>query len=168
MRDYFHLIDTSGVGRYDVTPLFANYDAFSALLDDLLAACADLTFDLIVGIDALGFILGAGLALRAGAGFVPARKGGKLPVPADTESCTDYSGDRKSLELRYDAIVPGARALVVDEWIETGAQVSAAIALIERQGGVIAGVATIHMDDCERTRELARRFPCRWVWRDTE
>jgi adenine phosphoribosyltransferase len=56
----------------------------------------------------------------------------------------------------------------VDEWIETGAQVSAAIALIERQGGAIAGVATIHMDDCERTRELARRFPCRWVWRDAE
>jgi adenine phosphoribosyltransferase len=154
----------SGVGRYDVTPIFADAAAFSALLDDMLAACADLEFDLVAGIDALGFALGAGLAARSGKGFLPVRKGGKLPVPADRMEFVDYTGERKSLEIRHDAITPGQRMLLVDEWIETGAQVAAAIALIERQGGVVAGVVTLHMDECERTRDLARRYSVRQLY----
>lgn len=167
-REYLRLIDRSGVGRYDVTPLFANAIAFSALLDDILAACADLEFDLVAGVDALGFILGAGLAARSRKGLLPVRKGGKLPVPADRMPFVDYTGERKSLEIRRDAIRPGQRALVTDEWIETGAQVAAAIALIEGQGGAVAGVVTLHMDECERTRDLARRYPVRQLWPEVE
>jgi adenine phosphoribosyltransferase len=159
MTDYRRLIDTQTQGpRNDVTPLFTDYPAFIALLDDLIAPFARTRYDLVAGIDALGFILGTAVAVRARKGFLPLRKGGKLPVKTDTAYFVDYSGHPKSLELRPDAIPPGARVLVVDEWIETGAQVKAAIELIERQGGVVVGVATIGMNDNESTRMLAEQY----------
>ncbi len=160
-RPYLALIDHQTNGqRCDVTPLFADYAAFSALVDDLAAFVEPLAFDVVAGIDALGFILGAALALRTHTGFVPIRKGGKLPVAVDVAECVDYTGQRKTLELRRDALKPGTRVLVVDEWIETGAQVRAAIQLIEGQGGVIAGIASLHMDDNEQTEPLRARYPC--------
>ena len=160
-RRYLALIDrdTSG-NRCDVTPLFADYAAFSALVDDLAALVEPLAFDVVVGIDALGFILGAALALRMQRGFVPIRKGGKLPVAVDSVESIDYTGQRKTLELRQGALAPGTRALLVDEWIETGAQVRAAIQLIEGQGGVIAGIASLHIDDDEATEPLRARYTC--------
>ena len=160
-RRYLALIgrDTSG-NRCDVTPLFADYAAFSALVDDLAALVEPLAFDVVVGIDALGFILGAALALRMQRGFVPIRKGGKLPVAVDSVECVDYTGQRKTLELRQGALATGTRALLVDEWIETGAQVRAAIQLIEGQGGVIAGIASLHIDDDEATEPLRARYTC--------
>lgn len=160
-RPYLALIDheTNGA-RCDVTPLFADYVAFSALVDDLAALVEPLTFEVVAGIDALGFILGAALALRTHTGFVPIRKGGKLPVAVDSAECVDYTGQRKTLELRRDALKPGMRALVVDEWIETGAQVRAVIQLIEGQGGVIAGIASLHMDENEATEPLRTHYTC--------
>ena len=166
--EYIARIDTSGHGRYDVTPIFADARAFAALIDDLLAFAQPLSFEVVAGIDALGFILGSALAIRAGTGFVPIRKEGKLPVLTESEAFVDYTGTQKALELRPDAVVPRQRVLLVDEWIETGAQVSAAIRLIERHGGVIAGIATIHIDANERTRPLTQRYPCVQVWRDSE
>ena len=165
---YIARIDTSGRGRYDVTPIFADARAFAALIDDLLAFAQPLSFEVVAGIDALGFILGSALAIRAGTGFVPIRKEGKLPVLTESEAFVDYTGTKKALELRPDAVLPRQRVLVVDEWIETGVQVSAAIRLIERHGGVIAGIATIHIDANERTRPLTERYPCVQVWRDSE
>jgi adenine phosphoribosyltransferase len=160
-RPYLALIDreTSG-NRCDVTPLFADYAAFSALVDDLAVLVEPLAFDVVVGIDALGFILGTALALRTHVGFVPIRKGGKLPVAVDSATCVDYTGQRKTLELRWGALKPGMRVLLVDEWIETGAQIRAAIQLIERQGGVITGVASLHIDDNEQTEPLRARYHC--------
>ena len=166
--EYIARIDTSGRGRYDVTPLFADARAFAALVDDLLAFAQPLSFEIVAGIDALGFILGSALAIRAGTGFIPIRKEGKLPVLTEREAFVDYTGTQKALELRPDAVLPRQRVLVVDEWIETGAQVSAAIRLIERHGGVIAGIATIHVDANERTRPLTERYSCVQVWRDCE
>ncbi len=160
-RHYLALIDhETSANRCDVTPLFADYAAFSALLDDLAALVEPLAFDLIAGIDALGFILGTALALRAHVGFVPIRKGGKLPVAVDSAACVDYTGQRKTLELRHDALRPGTQVLLVDEWIETGAQAQAAIQLIEGQGGVIAGIASLHIDDNEQTEQLRARYHC--------
>ena len=166
--DYLALIDTTGRDRYDVTPLFAEPRAFAVLVADLLALAWPLSFEIVAGIDALGFILGSALALRAGTGFVPVRKEGKLPVPADQAGFVDYTGTHKALELRRDAVRAGQRVLVVDEWIETGAQVSAAIRLIEGHGGVIAGVAAIHIDVNEHTRVLTERYPCVQIGRDFE
>jgi adenine phosphoribosyltransferase len=169
MTDYRSLIDTRTQGpRNDVTPLFTDYAAFSALLEDLTAPFAATSYDLVAGIDALGFILGTAVALRARKGFLPLRKGGKLPVKTDTAYFVDYSGHPKSLEVRPDAIPPGTRVLVVDEWIETGAQAKAAIELIERQGGVVVGVATIGMSDNAETRALAAQYPTHAVLNDTD
>lgn len=169
MRDYLRLIDTNTCGpRYDVTPLFADYAAFMALVDDLATQLGGLACDLVAGIDALGFILGTALAMRLGTGFLAMRKEGKLPVAADAQSFVDYTGLTKTLELRRGALRAGTRVLLVDEWIETGAQMWAASALIERQGGIVAGVATINLDDNERTAALRARYPCFSVWRDQQ
>ncbi len=167
MTSYLHLIDTNTHGpRYDVTPLFADYEAFTALVEDLGRSLDASDFDVVAGIDALGFILGTALALRFQKGFVPIRKGGKLPGEVDTCHFIDYTGQEKSLELRIDAIKQGTRVLIVDEWIETGAQVKAAIQLIEGQGGVIAGIASISLDTNDATRPLLERYNCHTVWQD--
>jgi adenine phosphoribosyltransferase len=167
MKDYLRLIDTDTKGpRYDVTPLFANYVAFSVLVEDLLKGFTDITFDYVAGIDALGFILGSAMAMRSEKGFVPVRKGGRLPVEVEKVDFVDYTGEKKSLELRVDAISTGARVLVVDEWVETGAQVSAAIELIERQGGIVVGIAAIAIDENERTRFLRGAYKCSAVWQE--
>jgi len=161
MTDYLQLIDTHTRGnRCDVTPLFADYNAFSALVNDLCLRFSTVQFDFVAGIDALGFILGTAIAMRTSKGFVPVRKGGKLPVIVDTIDLSDYSGERKSLELRAEVIKPGTKVLLVDEWIETGAQVRAAIELIERQGGEVVGVAAIHIDLNEATQPLLDAYNC--------
>jgi adenine phosphoribosyltransferase len=167
MTNYLQLIDTHTPGpRYDVTPLFGDYAAFSRLADDLLERFDGAAFDLIAGIDALGFILGAGMAVRAQKGFVPIRKHGNLPVQVDVAEFVDYSGQPKALELRVGAVKLGTRVLLVDEWIETGAQAKAAISLIEKQGGVVVGVATVNVDVNENTRPLLEKYNCQSFWRD--
>jgi adenine phosphoribosyltransferase len=159
MTDYLQLIDTLTNGnRYDVTPLFADSTAFASVVADLSEPFATMSVDYVVGIDALGFILGGSMALYLKKGFIPLRKRGKLPVAVDRISFVDYSGQPKSLELRTDAITPGARVIIVDEWIETGAQVKAAIELVEKQGGVVIGVATINMDSNPKTQQLRDRY----------
>jgi adenine phosphoribosyltransferase len=164
MPSYLHLIDdTTGGPRADVTPLFADPAAFAALVRDLAARFDSAQVDLVAGIDALGFILGAGLALRLGRGFLALRKEGKLPGPAQRVQFVDYTGHSKALEVRVGAIPAGARVLIVDEWIETGAQVRAAIALIEGQGGRVAGVATIHLDRGPLTEPLLARYNCQAI-----
>ena len=91
--NYLALINHQTQGpRCDVTPLFGDYAAFSALLDDLVAQPGVIECDVVAGIDALGFILGTALALRMRKGFIPIRKGGKLPVPTDAVAFIDYSG----------------------------------------------------------------------------
>jgi adenine phosphoribosyltransferase len=158
---YLHLIDTNTNGhRYDITPLFADYDAFSALVDDILTAFSPNDFDYIAGIDALGFILGTAVSIRAAKGFIPIRKGGKLPVATRSVSFVNYLGVQKSLEIRVDAALLGEKVLIVDEWIETGTQVHAAVELIESQQGTIAGIATIKMDENESTQILKKKYKC--------
>ncbi len=160
MKNYLELIDTSTLGfRYDVTPLFGNYQAFSSLLDDLLELCREIEYGTIAAIDALGFILGTAIAVRAKKHLVPIRKGGKLPVEVHKASFVDYTGKEKSLEIRSDALDPSDRVLLVDEWVETAAQVKAAISLIERQGAEVAAVLSICIDDSEAVRELRESYP---------
>jgi adenine phosphoribosyltransferase len=155
---FLRRIDTTGSGRYDVTPIFADVDAFDELVADLAVACAPLLPNLVVGIDALGFIVGTAVARALHLGFVPLRKGGKLPVSVVQESFNDYSGTTKVLELRAGALGPQHHVLIVDDWIETGAQVSAAIRLVEHAGARVAGVTAIHMDSNESTKSLAQRY----------
>jgi adenine phosphoribosyltransferase len=165
MKDYLRLVDIHTQGRrYDVTPLFADQAAFSELIADLAAPFDRAEIDLIIGIDALGFILGTAIAIRLGKGFVPIRKGGKLPVQTDKVEFIDYSGQPKTLELRAGALHPGINVLLVDEWIETGAQVKAAIELVEHQGGIVAGIAAINIDTNEKTSPILEKYHCQTVW----
>ena len=149
--------DTSGL-RCDVTPLFADYAAFTAVVNDLAAPFVDTEIDLVAGIDALGFILGTAVALRLQKGFLAIRKGGKLPVKVNRVAFVDYTGQQKALEIRTDALKAGMNVLLVDEWVETGAQVKAAIELVEMQNGRIAGIATINIDDNKATRQLRQQY----------
>ena len=160
MKKYLKLIDQSTCGpRYDVTPIFCDIEAFSDLIDDLIDICAEIEFDTVAAIDALGFILGAGIALKVKKPLVTIRKGGKLPVEVERARFVDYTGEEKSLEVRVDVLRPSNRVLIVDEWIETGAQVQATIELIEGLGAIVAGVVAINMDENETTRKLDERYP---------
>lgn len=164
MKDYLGLIDVNTPGRRnDVTPLFADAAAFSELITDLAAPFAPAEIDLVAGIDALGFILAAAIAVHLGKGLVPIRKGGKLPVLADRQEFIDYTGESKALELRAGLLQSGKRILLVDEWIETGAQIKAAIKLIERQGAIVVGIAAINIDINAMTRPILEKYRCHTV-----
>ncbi|HTB33933.1 MAG TPA: phosphoribosyltransferase family protein [bacterium] len=145
-------------GRCDVTPVFADPAAFADLVARTEAALEGHGVDLVAGIDALGFILGAALAQKMGLGFLPIRKAGKLPVSSDREDFTDYSGQAKSLELAHGVVPTYARIVVVDDWVETGAQARAAIALLERQGGQVVAVAAMKMDKPGKELGLGDRY----------
>ena len=166
--DYLSLIDRSKLHykRSDVTPIFAEPAAFAALVNDLVAPWAKdrPPVERVVGTDALGFILGTALALKLGVGFVPVRKGGKLPVKHERVAYRDYSGVEKTFELRAEPWPTGTRVLLVDDWIETGATAKAAVELIERAGGVGVGLAAIAFRKNEKTAELWAKYRCHGVW----
>jgi adenine phosphoribosyltransferase len=133
-------------GRCDVTPVFRDPAAFDDLVERMTQRVRPLQVDAVAGIDALGFILGTALARALGKGLVVLRKEGKLPVGRDQVGFIDYSGKPKALELSHGAVCEGQRLLLVDDWIETGAQVKAAAKLIKGQGGRLAGVLAIKAD----------------------
>jgi adenine phosphoribosyltransferase len=91
---------------------------------------------------------------------------GKRPLAVLAADFVDYSGQRKVLEIHRGLLQPGARVLLVDEWIETGAQIQAAIHLIEQEGGVVAGIATINIDDNPLPARLCQKYSCHALWLD--
>ena len=160
---YDPFINKNTKGRYDVTPLFRDHDVFSNLLTDLADHIEDIKFDAIAGIDALGFVIGAPLAQLKKVGFITIRKGGKLPGRKGTvlrQSFIDYTKQRKSLEIGNDSIKKGENVLIVDEWIETGAQVKAGIKLIEKLGGRVTGILAIVVENNNSTRVLFEKYNC--------
>jgi adenine phosphoribosyltransferase len=165
MQEYLRLIDTNTKGnRCDVTPLFSDPEAFSQLIDDLSNPFASKEMDFIAGIDALGFVIGTAISVRFKKGFIPIRKYGKLPVRVEKREFVDYTGEKKALEIRKGIINPGNRVLLVDEWIETGAQIRAAIDLIEQEGGIIIGITTINMDNNPTMEEIKKKYNCHSIW----
>ena len=143
----------------DPTSIYINGDAFTQLLDDLTADLEGVDCDVVAGLDAMGFVLGAALATRIGVGFLPIRKAGKLCVDTDSVSFTNYSGRTQDMEMRTPAFAAGTRVLLVDQWIETGGTMDGAIRLVERQGGIVAGLATIAMEDNDRTAGYRAAYP---------
>lgn len=96
--------------RYDISPLWASSEAFSALVHDIQDHFKGAEYDLVVALDAIGFILGAALASSSGKGLVPLRKGGKLPLPAgrlESVEFHDYDHTEKRFEVVKDLIKPG-------------------------------------------------------------
>lgn len=154
---------TDTTGRYDATPLFADSDTFAELRADLLARVPGEP-TAVAGIDALGFVLGGALATELDTGFVAVRKGGKLPYPRGKllrREVTDYSGESKALELHPDAVGEGDRVLLVDEWVETGAQMRAAAELVEAADASVVGVLATRVPENGGTEPLFDRYDVR-------
>lgn len=129
-----------GILFYDVTTLLRDPVGFREAIDAMCAPYTKGSIDLIVGIESRGFILGAAMADRLGAGFVPVRKLGKLPGKTIRESYSlEYGTD--SLEVHDDAIEKGQRVLIVDDLLATGGTAAAVTKLVKKLGGDIAGLA---------------------------
>ena len=162
-RWYFNLMAPNTKGDkfawLDPTSIYINQAAFQDLLADLLADLEGTEFDVVGGLDAMGFVLGAALAARRDVGFLPIRKAGKLCVDTDRVSFSNYSGRTQDMEMRLPAFAPGTRVLLVDQWIETGGTMEGAIELVERQTGTVAGLVAIAMEDTPRALKLRERFP---------
>nr|WP_188584420.1 adenine phosphoribosyltransferase [Egicoccus halophilus] len=128
-----------GVVFKDVTPLLGDHVSFSTAVDWLVTRFGRGTVDKVVGIEARGFILAAPVAYHFGAGFVPARKTGKLP--GETVSVTyELEYGHETLELHRDAIAPGERVLIVDDVLATGGTAAATVGLVEQLGGQVVGL----------------------------
>jgi adenine phosphoribosyltransferase len=129
-----------GILFKDITTLIRDADAFREVIDRMTEHYADTDVDLVVAIEARGYILGAPLACALGAGFVPVRKPGKLPAKTISESYTLEYGTN-TLEIHEDAIKPGQWVLIIDDLLATGGSARATVNLVERLGGKVAGVA---------------------------
>jgi len=128
-----------GILFYDITTLLKDPKGFAALIDALAQYYIDKDIDLVLGIEARGFIFGPALAYRLNAGFVPVRKPRKLPGPtARVTYDLEYGSD--SLEIHVDAIEPGQRVVVVDDLLATGGTMEATSKLVRQLGGEIAGL----------------------------
>ncbi|MFD2740607.1 phosphoribosyltransferase family protein [Sulfitobacter aestuarii] len=144
----------------DPTSIYINARAFNDLLDDLMADLDGVEYDVVAGLDAMGFVLGAALAARSQVGFLPIRKAGKLCVETDKVSFGNYSGKTQDMEMRKPAFAEGTRVLLADQWVETGGTMDGAIRLVERQGGVVAGMVAIAIEENERTDGYRATYPC--------
>ena len=129
-----------GVLFKDITPLLQDAAAFHESLDRLAAHYAGSGIQMVVGVESRGFIFGAALAYLLNCGFVPVRKFGKLPhQTVSVEYSLEYGTN--VVEMHTDAIRPGQRVLIVDDLLATGGTTSAAMELVEKLGGHIAGIA---------------------------
>jgi adenine phosphoribosyltransferase len=127
-----------GIVFRDITPLLLDPPALDAAVSLLAAWAQPRDVDLVVAAEARGFILGAAIARELGAGFVPARKPGKLPSEVvSAEYVLEYGVD--ALEMHADALADGARVLLHDDLLATGGTARALAQLVEGAGGVLAG-----------------------------
>jgi adenine phosphoribosyltransferase len=129
-----------GILFYDITTLIKKPQAFKQAVDVLTEHYVGHKIDLVVAVEARGYIFGAPVAYQLGAGFVPVRKVGKLPAETVREEYElEYGTD--SVEMHRDAIQPGQRVLIVDDLIATGGSAAATARLVERLGGEVVGIA---------------------------
>lgn len=131
-----------GIMFRDITTLLLDAGGFRDVIDEMVKRYKGVAIDLVVGLEARGFILGGAVAYQLGKGFVPIRKEGKLP--ADTESHEyelEYGSD--VIEIHKDAIKKGDRVLVVDDLLATGGTALASAHLIEKVGGKVVEMAFI-------------------------
>ncbi|MEU9379931.1 adenine phosphoribosyltransferase [Streptomyces sp. NPDC048279] len=131
-----------GVMFKDITPLLADPAAFTALTDTLAEIATRTGATKIVGLEARGFILGAPVAVRAGLGFIPVRKAGKLPG-ATLSQAYDLEYGSAEIEVHAEDVGVRDRILIVDDVLATGGTAEASIRLIHRAGAAVAGVAVL-------------------------
>ena len=131
-----------GIVFKDITPLLADDNAFSSVIDLIVVHYGRGNIDKVVGIEARGFILASPVAYHFGAGFVPIRKQGKLPWTTESEEYELEYGTA-TLEVHKDAISAGERVLIVDDVLATGGTARATAHLVERLGGKVVGIACL-------------------------
>lgn len=128
-----------GVRFKDITTLMKDPVAFREVVDRIAAPYKDQKIDLVVSPEARGFIIGSAVAYALGAGFLPARRPGRLPYKTYRYDFVFEAGS-ESLEIHQDAVEKGQRVLVVDDMLATGGTAAATAKLVERMGGDIVGV----------------------------
>ena len=129
-----------GILFYDITTALKDPKGLAMIADQLAGSVAALDIDLVAGMEARGFLFGPLLAQRLGTGFALIRKPGKLPAATTSVSyALEYGTD--TLEIHADAIEPGQRVLIVDDLLATGGTAEAAVQLVEKLGGKVAGLA---------------------------
>ena len=147
-----------GIGFKDITPLLQNSVAFKAAVDELSKPFEDKGIDMVVGIDARGFILAAAMAYKLGAGLAIVRKKGKLPWRTiSREYALEYASN--TLEMHEDAIQPGQTILLVDDVLATGGTMVAAVDMVKQLGGSISGLAFLIVLDFLKGEEKLGGFP---------
>ena len=130
-----------GILFRDITPLLADPAGLAAAID-LLAETISEPVDCIASVDARGFIFGAPVAAKLGAGFVPIRKAGKLPAATHSEKY-DLEYGSAELQIHADAFAAGAKVWIIDDLLATGGTLAASCSLIEKAGGKIAGITAL-------------------------
>ncbi len=129
-----------GIVFKDITTLIKDPGAFKEAIDILADHYTGQQIDLVVAVEARGYIFGAPVAYKLGAGFAPVRKVGKLPAETVREEYElEYGTD--SVEMHKDGIEPGQKVLIVDDLIATGGSAAATAQLVERLGGEVVGIA---------------------------
>ena len=141
-----------GILFKDITPMIADPKGFHMVLDGLAEHFTGEHIDVVVGIEARGFIFGGALAARLNASFVPLRKPGKLPAETERVSYELEYGTAE-LEIHVDSIESGAKVVIVDDLLATGGTAAAAGELVRRQGGYVAAYAFVVELDALRGRD---------------
>ena len=131
-----------GIVFKDLMPLFSDGPVFRQVIDGIVAHHGADAFDVVVGVEARGFLLAAAIAYARGIGVVPVRKAGKLPRESFSASYALEYGEA-TIEVHRDAFVPGQRALVVDDVLATGGTAGAALDLVEQAGATVAGFTVL-------------------------
>lgn len=131
-----------GIMFRDVTTIVQDPDGFKLAVDQLVDAAKDMNADVIMGSESRGFVFGCPVAYALGKGFIMARKKGKLPRETISEEY-DLEYGTATLEIHTDSITPGQRVVIVDDLIATGGTVEAMVKLVERCGGVVAGIVFV-------------------------
>ncbi len=143
-----------GVMFRDITPLLSDPKVFRVLIDQFVHRYFDVRTDLVAGLDARGFIIGAVLAYELGVGFVPIRKKGKLPFTT-VEETYELEYGSATVEMHTDAVRPGDRVLLIDDLIATGGTMMAGKRLLERLGAtVIEGAAIVDLPELGGSAKL--------------
>ena len=147
-----------GILFRDITPLLRDARAFRRALDLLAERWRGSEVDLVAAVESRGFIVGAPVAERLGAGFVPVRKPGKLPW---TKSRVEYQLEygTEAIEMHRDAVEPGQRVLIVDDLLATGGTAGAVRTLVEQAGGTVVGFAFLIELAGLRGRERLAGYP---------
>lgn len=129
-----------GILFYDLTTLLKDRHGFQMLVDQLCDHYANRKVDIVVGVEARGFIFAPALAYRLGAGFVPVRKPKKLPAKT-AQVCYQLEYGTDTLEIHEDAIQPGQTVIISDDLLATGGTAAATVKLVQQLGGTVTGVA---------------------------